>query len=373
MAVAGIDTMQCGDTSCLTPNLSIGQAVCGDGIYILRVGETTGAQITAPPGTSYADGVWIIPDVAIFPLELVASNSSGCLAAVGINSAPDCTGNGCENPLVSLTAGECIDNETYSLGFSLAQVPDDVVLSISDTNGDPIEGASIDFATERINNVPRETGLRVTATSQSCGTATVVDVSSCASLCPTNAPSLNAVQEPTCASPTGGIIEVTAPLGPAFEYSINGTDFQTETLFTDLAAGTYTLTARSTAESECTSPSTTIVLEQPILSDGTPCNLIPTGFSPNNDGNNDTFKIAILATGEYPDFNIEIFDRWGNQVYQYQNNGQIGNAIPWWDGYSMGKRTFGQNKKVPVGTYYYIIHFNTADLEPRTGWVYVSY
>ena len=373
LAVAGISARQCGDTSCSTPNLSIGQPVCGDGIYIVRVGETTGAQIIAPPGTSYADGVWIIPDVAIFPLELVASNGSGCLAAVGMNSAPECAGNGCGNPLVSLTAGECTDSDTYSVGFSLAQIPEDVELAISDTDGNPIEGANIDMASERINNIPRDTGLRVTATSESCSISTVVDVGPCASLCPTNAPDLSAVQMPTCEDPTGGIIEVTSPVGPNFEYSINGSDFRADVLFADLPTGTYTITARSMADPECTSPEATISFGQPVFSDGTPCNTIPSGFSPNNDGNNDTFSIALLETGQYPDFSIEIYDRWGNQVYQYQNNGQTGNAIPWWDGYSQGRRTLAKNEKVPVGTYYYIINFNSSNVEPRTGWLYVSY
>ena len=43
--------------------------------------------------------------------------------------------------------------------------------------------------------------------------------------------------------------------------------------------------------------------------------LIPSGFSPNGDGENDLFSIPGLI--ETPDFTMEVFDRWGNSVYKY--------------------------------------------------------
>ena len=64
------------------------------------------------------------------------------------------------------------------------------------------------------------------------------------------------------------------------------------------------------------------------------------GFSPNNDGSNETFVIEGLES--FPNNKIEIYNRWGNQVYfskNYQND---------WGG------TWG-NKKLPDGTYYYLI------------------
>jgi gliding motility-associated-like protein len=41
---------------------------------------------------------------------------------------------------------------------------------------------------------------------------------------------------------------------------------------------------------------------------------IPTGFSPNNDGNNDVLRAIIGADVEY--FTIYIYDRWGNKILQ---------------------------------------------------------
>lgn len=49
--------------------------------------------------------------------------------------------------------------------------------------------------------------------------------------------------QPTCSVPTGEI-EVTAPLGANYEYSIDGSTFQSSTTFTGLAPGTYTITVQ---------------------------------------------------------------------------------------------------------------------------------
>ena len=99
------------------------------------------------------------------------------------------------------------------------------------------------------------------------------------------------------------------------------------------------------------------------------CDIVPDGFSPNDDGENDTFIIPLLT--RFPDFRIEIYDRWGTRVYNYSNNNR---TVPlWWDGYSDGRLTINKNVRVPVGTYYYIIYFNKDNMKPRTGWVYVNY
>ncbi len=102
------------------------------------------------------------------------------------------------------------------------------------------------------------------------------------------------------------------------------------------------------------------------------CERVPSGFSPNDDGNNDTFIIPALD--QSPNFTMEVYDRWGNVVYEYNNNGRTGAEIQWWDGFSTGSRTIGKGNKVPVGTYFYIINFNnTARTPSKSGWVYVNY
>jgi gliding motility-associated-like protein len=78
------------------------------------------------------------------------------------------------------------------------------------------------------------------------------------------------------------------------------------------------------------------------------------GFSPNSDGYNDTWEISYL--NQYESAKIEIFNRWGASLWSssYPN-------IENWDGKYNGS-------DLPVGTYYYIITFNSSlNKEPLTG------
>ncbi|MCB0486108.1 MAG: gliding motility-associated C-terminal domain-containing protein, partial [Flavobacteriaceae bacterium] len=106
----------------------------------------------------------------------------------------------------------------------------------------------------------------------------------------------------------------------------------------------------------------------PNYLDVTPCDMVPESFSPNGDGINDTLVIPALY--QYPDFEIEIYDRWGNIVYKYSNKGNI--SPEWWDGFSRGRWTVDQKETVPTGTYFYIIKFNKDSKKPLAGWVYVN-
>ena len=106
----------------------------------------------------------------------------------------------------------------------------------------------------------------------------------------------------------------------------------------------------------------------PDYFDDSDCDFIPNTFTPNDDGTNDTFEIPALL--KYPNFKIEIFNRWGNKVHDYSNNG---NTSPiWWDGYSDGRLTLNKSKPLPVATYYYVIDFNDGTKAPIQGWVYLN-
>ncbi|MFM7021413.1 MAG: gliding motility-associated C-terminal domain-containing protein [Flavobacteriales bacterium] len=68
--------------------------------------------------------------------------------------------------------------------------------------------------------------------------------------------------------------------------------------------------------------------------------VFPDGITPNGDGKNDTWVIDLIE--QFPQCKVEIFNRWGQQVFQsvgYTKN---------WDG-------LFNNIPLPVGTYYYII------------------
>lgn len=64
---------------------------------------------------------------------------------------------------------------------------------------------------------------------------------------------------------------------------------------------------------------------------------VPNTFTPNGDGLNDTFGVAGEAI---KDFNMQIFNRWGQLIFETSN------ANERWDGTYLGV-------KVPMGTYVY--------------------
>jgi len=104
--------------------------------------------------------------------------------------------------------------------------------------------------------------------------------------------------------------------------------------------------------------------------DSEPCKVeTPTLFTPNGDGTNDVFEIPGLAN-LYPNFEIKIFNRWGNIVYDYNNNGS--SNPKWWDGFSSGRMTLNKGEKVPTGTYFYTINYNDKDRKPTSGWIYLN-
>ncbi len=92
--------------------------------------------------------------------------------------------------------------------------------------------------------------------------------------------------------------------------------------------------------------------------------VLPDGFSPNNDGVNDTFDYNNLDI-LYPNFEIEIFNRYGNVVYK-------GNAsTPRFNGKSNQSRSIVKGD-LPVGVYYYIFKFNDNTNKPEQGHLYLS-
>ncbi|MCM2301079.1 MAG: tandem-95 repeat protein, partial [Flavobacteriaceae bacterium] len=98
---------------------------------------------------------------------------------------------------------------------------------------------------------------------------------------------------------------------------------------------------------------------------------IPEGFSPDGDGVNDTFEILGLVS-KYPNFKLEIFNRWGNLLYDYQHNGNTMNEPPWWDGLPNKKGAISKNNGLPSATYFYVIYFNDGVKKPQSGWVYIK-
>ena len=91
--------------------------------------------------------------------------------------------------------------------------------------------------------------------------------------------------------------------------------------------------------------------------------IIPSGYSPNNDGVNDGF--VIVGIDKYPNNKIWIYNRWGNLVYKasgYKND---------WNGYSNVSGIY-IGKKVPAGTYFYVLDLGN-DMKPMQGYIVLRY
>ena len=99
---------------------------------------------------------------------------------------------------------------------------------------------------------------------------------------------------------------------------------------------TYTLTVTSKEGCVRVDEVFVKVLKKPV---------IPTAFTPNNDGKNDVWNIKYLDS--YPNATVEVFNRFGNQIYS-----SSGYTEPW-------KGKFN-GEDLPVGTYYYIINPNSG-------------
>ncbi len=92
------------------------------------------------------------------------------------------------------------------------------------------------------------------------------------------------------------------------------------------------------------------------------------GVSSNNDGVNDLFIIEGIEN--FPDNNVQIFNRYGVQVYERQS---YKNDEQGFRGISEGRFTISEEKKLPVGTYYYIVNYMSSD-GPRqeVGYLYLT-
>ena len=84
-----------------------------------------------------------------------------------------------------------------------------------------------------------------------------------------------------------------------------------------------------------------------IFVDLIPDIVVPSGFSPNGDGINDTWIIANIS--QFSSNSIRVYNRWGSLIYDKDKAGQD------WSGNG------ANNKPIPVGTYYYVIEWTDYD------------
>ncbi len=91
--------------------------------------------------------------------------------------------------------------------------------------------------------------------------------------------------------------------------------------------------------------------------------------TPNNDGNNDYFYIRGLDC--FPENSVEIFNRWGVEVFEAEN---YDNNLRAFKGYSEGRVNVNQSDALPNGTYYYILKYKefNGTISTKTGFLYLT-
>ncbi|SFE27015.1 Ig-like domain-containing protein [Flavobacterium xueshanense] len=122
-----------------------------------------------------------------------------------------------------------------------------------------------------------------------------------------------------------------------FEYSVDGTTYQSSNVFFNVTSGLQTAYAREINSCGIDSAAFTILTA-------------PKFFTPNNDSYNDVWEIKGLIN--YPEAEVTIFNRYGNLIMK------LNAAKPSWDG------TFNK-KLLPASDYWYVLKIDAGSPEKR--------
>lgn len=125
-----------------------------------------------------------------------------------------------------------------------------------------------------------------------------------------------------------------------FEYSLDNLNWQDSNVFPNLPNGNYIVFVKTKLGCLIGSSNFTIFS-------------VSNAFTPDNDGINDTWKINGLEN--YPNSEIQIYDRFGNMVLQKIINGTFE-----WNGTS-------NSRKLPTGSYWYVVKVSDGRL--LNGWL----
>ncbi|MFH2095702.1 MAG: gliding motility-associated C-terminal domain-containing protein, partial [Bacteroidota bacterium] len=139
--------------------------------------------------------------------------------------------------------------------------------------------------------------------------------------------------------------------GGTFPYEYDWSNEETTEDLTGLISGTYQVTVTDfngcLAEGE-------YIIDIPFV--------IPSLFTPNGDGYNDTWEITNLKA--YGDLSIQIYNRWGDLVYEFEGSGFEYDDNRWDGTYN--------SSKLPMGSYVYIIDLKNGNT-PYSGTVMLKY
>lgn len=96
--------------------------------------------------------------------------------------------------------------------------------------------------------------------------------------------------------------------------------------------------------------------------------IVYNAVSANGDGKNDFFNIKGIAS--FPDNTVEIYNRFGILVYQAKGYNESDRVFR---GEADGQASFNQGSKLPTGTYFYILKYNTGTKDKhKQGYLYLG-
>ncbi|MCC7302674.1 MAG: gliding motility-associated C-terminal domain-containing protein [Bacteroidia bacterium] len=201
------------------------------------------------------------------------------------------------------------------------------------------------------NTVPAQSTAQATGLAPGTYTVVVTDSSGCTqSIAVTlvSPPALSLVTDTTvsqCKRNDGGA-HVTSVSGGTSPYTYLWNNGGTNNEIEMLAPGTYSVLV--TDFNGCTDSASFTIVDWTTEY----CVYLTNAFSPNGDGQHDTWYIENLDY--YSNVSLEIFNRWGHLVFReddYKNN---------WDGKD------AKGKALPGGSYYYVLKLSPND-EPIKG------
>ncbi|WNH14319.1 gliding motility-associated C-terminal domain-containing protein [Thalassobellus suaedae] len=258
------------------------------------------------------------------------------------------------NPEFCLVDNPVVSDLNSALRFTgtVNWYEDDALTNSANPTDNLVDGEDYYATQTNSDGCESSTNIQVTVTINNTPTPTLVDA--------TKAYCLNDNPQPSISDLTLNITEYDSNTNNIVWYDAesNGNIIGSSTILSNLTSYYAVLVDANTG---CES---SVRLE--VTPDITSCGklVLPDGFSPNNDGVNDSFDYNNLDI-LYPNFEIEIFNRYGNVVYK-------GNAsTPRFNGKSNQSRSIG-NGDLPVGVYYYIFKFNDNTNKPEQGRLYLS-
>ena len=332
---------------------------------------TSGVGQFIIPSTSFAiAGNYTLTVTGIITATGCSNSSENAAANFSINAIPSSPGatvsaeDTCPNSdsNVTITGISNLPNGTYSLTYFLSGANSDTdTISVTFTNGGAtftIPGVSI------VNN--GQTTVQITSLispSNTCGISGANALIGNFNVLSDPAPTLIDRGERFCGT------SVPAPTLTDLSANIVGTP---NVIWYDALTGgtayspTEVLINGTTYFTAVVSVNGCESLRLPVTVDLTVCDvIIPDGFSPNNDGINDTFEIPNLAV-IYPNYKLEIYNRYGSLIYTGNRNKEN------WDGTSTeGGLNLG-DKLLATGVYFYILNFNDGTRKAIQGRLYLN-